>query len=291
MDIYAWNVRVEVMLPLAVLAVLFARGWWQLRGRGHGRLAVPWRLVTFEGGLLLIGLALMSPLDTLGYYLFFVSMIQHLILLMFAPPLILLANPLPFLLWALPARWRRNAAGLLGRTSPVRLGLRASTRPGLTWMVFVGTLLLWHDSAAYDAALRSPLLNDLQNFTFFLTACLFWWHVLDAGPRIHGRFPWITRVIYLVGAVPFNMLLGVALAFSTQPWYRYYTEVPRLWDIPAVRDQAYGGLIMWIPGSMMYLLFALIFIARYIQQEADKPPLPEAEWATRENMAAPGTSP
>lgn len=287
MDVYRWNVRVEVIVPLVVLAVLFARGWWKLRGRGHGRLAVAWRFAAFEGGLLLIGLALMSPLDTLGYYLFFVSMIQHLVLLMFAPPLLLLVNPLPFLLWALPRRWRRAMSRVLGRRARARAWLRSATRPGLAWMIFVGTLLGWHDGSAYDAALRSPLLNDVQNLSFFLTACLFWWHVLDAGPRLHGRFPWIVRVVYLIGAVPFNMFLGVALAFSTHPWYRYYTEVPRLWGIPPVRDQAYGGLIMWIPGSMMYLLFALIFIARYIQQEADKPPLPESEWATVENMAAP----
>lgn len=287
MEIYTWNLRPEILLPLTLLAGLFVRGWWTLRNRGSRRFAVPWRIASFLGGLVLLALALVSPLDRLGYYLFFMSMIQHLILLMFAPPLLLLANPLPIILWALPAGWRRAIAALLRRDARFRKGLRQATKPGLSWMAFVGTVLAWHDAVAYDAALRHPLLNDVQNAMFFLTACLFWWHVLDAGPRIHGRFPWITRVIYLVGAVPFNMLLGVALAFSTRPWYRYYTEVPRLWDIPPVRDQAIGGLIMWIPGSMMYLLFALIFIARYIQLEADKPPLPESEWATHERMAAP----
>ncbi len=285
---YEWNVRPEVLLPLVLMALVFTRGWLMLRSRGARRFATPWRLAAFLGGIVLIALALVSPLDRLGYYLFFVSMIQHLLLLMFAPPLLLLANPLPFVLWALPVRWRKELGRYLARGAFFRAGLRQATKPGLSWMVFVGTLLAWHDATAYDAALRYLWLNDVQNLAFFLTACLFWWHVLDAGPRIHGRFPWITRVVYLIGAVPFNMFLGVALAFSTRPWYRYYTEVPRLWDIPPVRDQAIGGLIMWIPGSMMYLIFALLFIARYIQLEADKPPLPESEWATHERMAAPG---
>ncbi len=287
MSVYVWNIRPEIIAPLAILAFVFTRGWWHLRARGHARLASHWRLASFLGGILLIGLALMSPLDRLGYYLFFASMIQHLLLIMFAPPLLLLANPFPFLLWGLPRAWRRRVGMWFAPAARPRARLRAVTRPGLTWVVFVSTLLLWHDAFAYDAALRVLLLNDFQNLTFFGTSLLFWWHVLDAGPRIHRRFRWITRVVYLIGAVPFNMLLGVALAFSTTPWYKYYTEVPRLWDIPPVRDQAIGGLIMWIPGSMMYLLFALIFIARYIQSEADKPPLPEDEWATVENMAAP----
>ncbi len=288
MSAFQWNLRVEVIVPLVVLGVLFARGWLHLRARGRYRYASPGRLISFQAGVLVIILALTSPIDRLGYYLFFMSMIQHLLLLMVAPPLLLLANPVPFLLWGLPRRWRLGLGGMLARGGRVREFLRPITRPGLSWMIFVSTLLLWHDTFLYDAALRYPLLNDFQNLTFFLTSLIFWWHILGAGPRFHRRLSWIGRVAYLVGATPFNMLLGIALAFSTSPWYTYYTEMPRLWGISPVRDQAYGGLIMWIPGSMMYLLFALLYIARYLQVEAEKPPLPESNWATHENMAAPG---
>ncbi len=287
-NVYAWNIRFEVILPLVVLGAVFIRGWLRLRARGSQGYASSWRLIAFLAGILVTIVALVSPLDRLGYYLFFMSMIQHLVLLMVAPPLLLLANPIPFLLWGIPRAWRLRLGRLVAPGGRVREVLRPVTRPGLSWIIFVSTLLLWHDAFLYDAALRYPLLNDLQNFTFFMTSALLWWHILGAGPRFHRRLPWLGRVAYLVGTTPFNMLLGIALAFSTSPWYPYYTEVPRLWNIPPVRDQAIGGLIMWIPGSMMYLLFALIYIARYLQLEAEKPPLPESTWATHENMAAPG---
>ena len=87
------------------------------------------------------------------------------------------------------------------------------------------------------------------------------------------------------------MAAGVVIAFASQPIYTYYTTVPRLWGITVMLDQMIGGVIMWIPGSMMYLLAALIIISRLIQTEADKQPLLESEWATEETMIAPGLEP
>jgi cytochrome c oxidase assembly factor CtaG len=91
-----------------------------------------------------------------------------------------------------------------------------------------------------------------------------------------------------LGVVPVNMAIGVTLAFASQPIYTYYTAAPRLWGISVMLDQMIGGVIMWIPGSEMYIYAALVLIARMIQSEADKAPLPEAEWASDEAMRAPG---
>jgi len=282
----SWDWRVEVIAVLGMAGLLYSRGWWHLRRR-QPRLATGRRLMAYLGGLTVLGLALMSPIDVLGGQFFFVHMIQHLLLVMIAPPLLLLANPFPFFLWGLPAGARRQIGQLLRRRTPFRRGLHSLTSPGLVWMTFVAFFVAWHDPKAYDAALRNELVHDLEHLTFFGTAMLFWWQVIGAGPLLRSLSRGV-RLGYVLAVVPVNMLTGVFIAFARQPIYTYYTAVPRLWGMTVMQDQMLGGVIMWIPGSMMYLLAALILISRLIQAEADKQPLPESDWATDEAMIAPG---
>lgn len=301
----SWDWRWEVTLILALAGTVYSRGWLHVRssqrGRsprqgpsnpqagwtGQKRLATGWRLAAYLGGLAILGLALMSPIDVLGGQLFLMHMVQHLLLVMIAPPLLLIANPFPFFMWGLPARARHAVGRLLNRGSTFRRGLRSLTSPGLVWMVFVATFLGWHDPNAYNAALRNDLVHDLEHLSFFGTGMLFWWLVVGAGPRLRPLSRGV-RLVYVLLTVPVNMAAGVAIAFASQPIYTYYTTVPRLWGLTVMQDQMLGGVIMWIPGSMMYLMAALILISRLIQSEADKQPLPESEWATDEALIAPG---
>jgi cytochrome c oxidase assembly factor CtaG len=229
----------------------------------------------------------MSPIDVLGGQLLLMHMVQHLLLVMFVSPLLLIANPLPFFMWGLPAGVRHELGRLLSQQSTFRRGLRWLTSPGLVWMAFVAAYLGWHDPNAYNAALKSDLIHDLEHLTFFGTAMLFWWHIIGAGPRLRSLSRGV-RLAYVLGAVPVNMAAGVTIAFAGQPIYTYYTAVPRPWGLTLMQDQMIGGVIMWIPGSMMFLLAALILIVQLVQAEADKQPLPEVERATDEAMIAPG---
>jgi putative membrane protein len=219
-------------------------------------------------------------------------MIQHLLLIMFAPPLLLSANPMPFILWGLPARWRLVFGRLLGqalhRQSAARSGLRALASPGLIWLIWVVTLVGWHDPNLYNAALRREGVHILEHLSFFLPSMLLWWNITGAGPRVRKQAGLIGRIALVIAAIPPNMLIGIALAFATGPVYSYYTAVPRLWGIDVLTDQQIGGVIMWVPGSMMYIVAALILIARLLEGEDRKPPLPESEWATEEALIAPG---
>jgi putative membrane protein len=298
----SWDLRLEVILVLVGFGALYAQGWRRLRAlRGKaggaagsegeatcGRIATGARLAAYLGGLLILGLALMSPIDVLGGQFFFMHMIQHLLLVMIVPPLLWLGSPLPFAMWGLPARARRQVGDLLRRRSRFRRRLRALTPPGITWMLFVAALLGWHDPGAYQAALRDDLIHDLEHLSFFLPAMLFWWHVTYIAPHVHKRLSRGARVAYVLSAVPPTMAAGVAIAFSGQPIYPYYTAVPRLWGMTVLQDQILGGIIMWIPGSMMYILAALVLISRWLQDEEEKPPLPDTKWATEEAMVAPG---
>ncbi len=284
----SWDLRGEVILLLLLLGAAQYVGWKRLRRRSQGRFANLWRLFSYQGGLLVLGLALMSPIDVLGGQLFFMHMIQHLLLVMVAPPLLLLANPFPTFIWALPRDLRPQVSRLFQGKSQVRRLLAQVTAPGIVWMVYLFFLLGWHDANAYNWSLRNEWVHDLEHLTFFGSAMLFWWHVIGAGPRIHRRFPIGLRIAYVLSAVPPTMLTGVAIAFATTPIYTYYTTVPRFWGIDVMYDQMLGGIIMWVPGSMMYILAALIMLARVFTAEEKTPLLQISEWSTDEAMIAPG---
>ncbi|MCP4421141.1 MAG: cytochrome c oxidase assembly protein [Chloroflexi bacterium] len=280
----SWDWKIEVIIVLALAGTFYSRGWWQLRKRSRcgakrhrhavrsrWRLGAFWRLGAYWGGLLIVALALLSPIDALGQQLFFMHMVQHLLLIMAAPPLLLVANPLPFLLWGLPTSWRKTVGGLfsyaLHRQSTFRHGLRTATQPGIVWMIWVISLIGWHDPSLYNAALRYEWVHNLEHLTFFIASMLLWWHLTGAGPRVHKQFSLLGRIGLVISLIPPNMMTGVVLAFAEEGFYSYYTAVPRLWGFDLLMDQQLGGLIMWIPGSMMYIVAALILIGRLLTQE------------------------
>ncbi len=277
----SWDLRLDVIVILLVLGMLYTVGWWRLRKRtrrsrhlrrksGGHELAARWRLVSYLCGLVIVAVALMSPIDVLGGQLFFMHMIQHLLLIMIAPPLLLIANPMPFILWGLPSNWRRRTgqwiAALLHRESSFRHGLKAVTGAGVVWLLWTISVIGWHDPNMYNAALRSEPVHDLEHLTFFVASMLFWWHVTGAGPRIHKQFGLIGRTAFVLAAIPLNMALGVVLAFAGGVIYSYYEAVPRLWGLDPVTDQRIGGVIMWIPGSMMFIIAALVLIAKLFRR-------------------------
>lgn len=270
----SWGWRPLVWLPLLGLGLLFFLGWRRLRqleraGRRPPQLAKGWRLASYGAGLLALVLALLSPIDLLSGQLFFMHMIQHMLLVMVAPPLLLLANPMPILIWGLPLRLRQAAGRqLFGRHASLRRWLTPLTQPLVVWLAYFFILWGWHDPNAYNATLRNELVHDVEHLTFFGSAMLLWWHITGAGPRWHKRFSYLGRTAYSLASVPGNMVLGVAIALAESPIYTYYLSVPRLWGISVLTDQQISGVIMWIPGSMMHLIAAIVLIARWQRQEA-----------------------
>lgn len=291
----SWDLRLDLIIVLATAGTIYSLGWWRLRqrtrrarGRNHWQAGAAWRPIAYLSGLLVLAIALMSPIDVLASQLFLMHMIQHVLLVMIVPPLLLVANPLPYMLWGLPARLRRPIVGLLSAESRFRHYLRLTTGPGIVWLFFVIVYWGWHDPNAYNWALQSSFAHDLEHLTFFLASMLFWWHVVGAGPRIHRPMSPFGRFAYALSAIPVNMFAGIAFAFANEPIYTHYEAMPRLWGISILTDQRIAGVIMWVPGSMMYIVAALILVARWLQTEEHKPPLPQANWATDEALLAPG---
>ncbi len=269
----SWDLRLEVILLLAAAGIIYTLGWWRLRsrtahnrattrGRSRWRAGAMWRPVLYTFGLLLLALALLSPIDVLAAQLFTMHMIQHLLLVMIIPPLLLLANPLPYWLWGMPKGVRLSAGRLFSRNSRFRYYLQKATGPGVIWLAFVIVYWGWHDPNAYQLALRSALAHDLEHISFFLVSMLFWWHVVGAGPKIHRPLSPVARSGYALSAIPPNMLAGIAIVFATGPIYAYYEAMPRLWGISVMEDQRIAGVIMWVPGSMMFVIAALVDAVR-----------------------------
>lgn len=278
----------EVITTLLLAALVHLVGRWRLKRRGSSRLISPWRTASYLAGLAFIWVALMSPIDVLAGQLFYMHMVQHFLLMMFAAPLLLLADPMPIMLWGLPDALRLEVGRWLRPGATFRRAVRAVTPPGLVWLYFVSVLVGWHDPNAYSAALRHELVHDAEHLTFFGTAVLFWWHVIGAAPHLHRRLSRFQRIAYTVSVVPPTLITGVAISLANEPIYAYYTEVARLGEMTVLDDQRLSGAIMWIAGSMMYLLAALILLGRTVSGEAGKTPLPAGEWGTQETLRAPG---
>jgi cytochrome c oxidase assembly factor CtaG len=285
----SWEWRPEILVVILPLGTLYFLGWRRLRRQSvHHKLANGWRLACYLGGLGIIAISLMSPVDRLGGQLFFMHMIQHMLFMMFAAPLLWFAEPFPVILWALPSRLRHAVGGLFTRDSAFRRGLAHATSPGVTWLIFISIYLGWHDPTAYNAALYHDWVHDIQHITFFGAAMLYWWPIIGAAPHIHSHFPGWAKLPYLIGTVPPNMFVGVSIAFASEVRYTYYESVPRFWGFTVMQDQQISGAIMWIPGSMMFIMAALIVLAGLFRKEKALPGPVSPDWDADDAMIAPG---
>ncbi len=266
----SWNLRPAILISLAMPGFLFFRGWLRLRRKGRRNFANGWRLAAYVAGLTVLAVALLSPIDALGDFLFFMHMIEHLLLIMWAAPLLVLANPLPFLLWGLPGG-RRVGVALFSRHSFIRKALQALTPRGIVLLLFVVVLWGWHDPIAYNAALRIGWLHDIEHFLFFATGLLFWWIVIGAAPRLHRPTTPLFRVAYVMAAAAGNMIPGVVISLASAPLYAHYLSMPRVAGISAMQDQIIGGMLMWVPGTMIFLITAVLLVLRNLEHLDARP--------------------
>jgi cytochrome c oxidase assembly factor CtaG len=214
-------------------------------GAGH--------LAAFFGGLTAIAGALESPLHALGAQLLQAHMVQHLLLMMVAPPLIWLGAPLLPMLQGLPRGIRRRWVWPFVSWPPLTYTGQWLVRPSVAWFIFVGSTWAWHTPALYERALTSEFWHHAQHVCFLATALAFWWPVVQPWPSRPIVPPWAI-VLYLILADLQNTVLCAWLVFAERLIYPSYAAVPRLWGISALNDQAAAGAIMWVPGSVAFLL-------------------------------------
>ena len=260
-----WHWRPEVLLVQLSCAIVYTRGW--LRLKRHNVHAVQnWQLGLYLLGLVAIGAALLSLIDALASTSLSMHMVQHLLLLMISPLLLLLANPFAACLWGLPVKLRHGIGRLFLPRAVFRSVTWGLTLMPVSWTVYVLNLWAWHSPVMYQMALRNPRVHDAEHLLFFLTALLFWWPIVNPSPRLHGEISYGYRVIYLIAATLQNTLLGMAIPLPERVLYPFYATVPQLRALAPIEDQALGGGIMWVSGHM-YLIPILVLVAQLLKRE------------------------
>jgi cytochrome c oxidase assembly factor CtaG len=257
----------SIQPPLAYVAVAALMYW--AGGRRYRRARrEPWRPAAFAGGLATIVIALDSPIDTYADQLFWVHMLQHVLVLTVAPPLILLGRPWPRMWRALPAYPRARTARGIARsrwTAP----LRALVRPWPAWLLFNATFVAWHIPAAYDLTLRSSAAHNVEHAMFFFTGLLFWARVIDPGP-LRPRLQWPMRIAFVVGAMVVGWVLAITLVLDPEPVYSHYALLAhRPGGISALTDQQLAAGVMWVPGSISYTITLMIGVYRWLEPERE----------------------
>jgi cytochrome c oxidase assembly factor CtaG len=261
-----WSPPWPLTLAILVFAVAYVRGFFAIRKTRPG-LFPEWRLVSYLLGMLTLWLSLASPLDGFADALLSAHMVQHLLLMSVVPALVLLGAPMVPILRGLPRGFTRVVLGpLFSSKSLLAIG-RFLTRPVVAWLAMNLTFLLWHTPAAYDFALWNGPWHRLEHVCFLTTSFLFWWPVIQPWPARRRNYGW-GMLLYLLTADFVNTALAAFLAFCDRPVYSYYVEQPSPFHVDPVSDQALGGVIMWVTGSMVFLLPAVVLTMRILQGPA-----------------------
>ncbi|HET7566589.1 MAG TPA: cytochrome c oxidase assembly protein [Gaiellaceae bacterium] len=262
---------VPPLVVCAAAALLYALG-----GRGRVGARGPRRLreASFYLGIVVLGVALEPPFDEWADTSFALHMAQHVLLLTVVPPLVVLGRPWPRMWLPFPAGARRSALQGLARggwSAPLRLAGRVLTRPPVAVAALAATLAVWHVPALYAAAVDSEWVHFLEHACFLAASLLLWAPLLDAPP-VRARIDNLRRAGWFVAAAVPGWILAIVLAYASKPIYPVYADLPhRAFGLSAGGDQAVAAGVMWVPGSLAYLVAFIVFVYRWLEPEAPSP--------------------
>ncbi len=252
----SWSVPPVPTFALVLTVFTYLRGTWLLRRAGYPYLPA-WRIGCFALGLFTLWFALASPLDTFSPFVLTAHMLQHMLLMMVAPPLILLGEPLIPIVRGMPRFAAREFAGpFLNWKVAERIGLRLSD-PVVALVLMGVVMFAWHVPGPYEFALRSSAWHQVEHASFFFTSIIFWWPVVQPWPS-RAQWPRWAMVPYLVIADLQNTALSAILVFSDKILYPSYAAGPSLFGFAPQEDQAAAGAMMWVVGSLAFIFPAVL---------------------------------
>jgi putative copper resistance protein D len=258
----AWQIEPHVVLPLLGLWLAYWLGVRQV-GREHRANPVPrWRAWSWYLGLLVVFVALESPIGTYDTTLFSVHMVQHLLLMLVAAPLLAIGAPITLLLRVSSGDQRRRLILPVLHSWPVKL----VAHPVVAWVLFAVIMYWSHFSGLFNAALEDEGWHFVEHALFLGAALLFWWPVVGADPS-PWRLPHPARVGYLFLGMPWSSFLGLAIFSAPAVLYPHYATLVRSWGPPPLVDQQLAGGIMWVGGDAAFLLAMLIAVWIWLRAE------------------------
>ena len=258
----------------AFLALGYMRGWLRLRSRSAEAVGA-WRATGFLLGLVLIWIAVASPLSWGDAHLLTVHMVQHLVLMSLAPPLIWLADPVRRLMCALPSRLAESVVLPIVRWRPSqRLG-RLLGHPVVCWVAATTALVAWHVPALLTLSMQSNAWHAIEHASFLAGGLLFWWPVVQPWPTSSTERPWSIVLYLFLATLPCDGLSGF-LVFSERVAYPVYLSAPRHASLSAVDDQQLAGALMWTVVTIVYLVAGVIVATRSLSRRSVLVEVPSA---------------
>jgi putative membrane protein len=252
----SWSPPIAVNLALFLTVLVYVRGWFRLR-HVFPNLISRWRLAAFLSGVCLLWIAIGSPLEAFDDMSLSAHMLQHMLLMAVAPPLVLLGAPLLPLLRGLPRWIVHSMVGPVLSWTPLQWVASFLTQPAFCWAAATAALVGWHIPAAFELALRSDPWHEVEHACFFATSLLFWWPVVLPFPS-EARWPrWSTPLYLFLGTLP-GGALGAFLVFCDRVLYRTYASTPPLLSVSPFEDQVIAGALMWVLGTVVYLIPAIL---------------------------------
>lgn len=260
---WAFDPALTLFLFVAASAYLLAVG---VVDRHHPTSPVPRRRpLAWLAALAVLAIALESSIDVYAEALFSVHMVQHLLLVAIAAPLLALAAPVTLALRVASPSARNGVLLPALRSRPIS----ALTHPLVGWLAFAAVMWVSHFSPLFDASLENPLVHEFEHALYLGAAMLFWWPVIAADPVRH-RLGWMARIVYLGSALPWNSFLGVAIYFAPAVLYAHYATVARSWGPSPLLDQQIAGAVMWVGGDLAFLVALLLVVAGLLADEERK---------------------
>lgn len=241
-----------------VIGLLALQALWLARAYAHReeQRPAPWQAAAFTTGLVVMFLSLNGPIhDISDYYLFSGHMVQHLVLTIVTPPLLLLGTP----------GWMLRPALRIGWVAAVA---RFVTTPRAAFTLFNLVLAAWHLPPLYNAAMYYHEVHIIQHLMFLVGAVLMWWPMLSPLPEL-PRLSYPGQMLYsFVMTLPMTVI-SIFIVYADHVLYPAYASAPRLWGLSPLEDQRLGGLIMWIPGGLFFYLLTSVIFFRWVTTERD----------------------
>lgn len=253
----AWQFTPDIVFGTLLASVLYAAGLWRAPNKQQEQRL--WRSVLFYTGLAAIFLALQSPIDTLSEHVFALHQVQHLLLHALGPMLLMLAVPEGPLFAGMPEWLRRQVLVPVVMNRAIRAAFGFLSRPVTATFLFVGSLYFWQIPDYHELALLDEPVHYLMHLSMLFTGLLFFRCIFDPRPAPSGG-GYGGRLIMLCAAITGNILIGAFTTLKSAVLYPAYDTLGRLWGLSALTDELLGGIVIWIPSSMMCVIAALIVI-------------------------------
>jgi len=303
-----FSVHPSTVIGIAALAALY---WWRARvgARGSGlgprerlveretrtprsfpspeprapspegaRVPSPGQIACFVAGLLVLFLSLNGPLHDLSDdYLFSAHMVQHLLLTMLVPPLLIAGIPG----WMLRPSLR--VPGVFAVARRISTGAAA-------FVIFSVTMIGWHVPPLYNLAMTHHPVHIVEHLCFLVAATIMWWPIMGSLPEL-PRLSYPGQLLYVFLLMIPMLIISIFITYADTVLYPFYAQAPRIWPITALQDQRLGGLIMWIPGGLIYISVLSVIFFKWVARGAeDGTAEAQVDWNPAPLRAAAGTS-